>query len=387
MPLTKFIGPLEPTNIAVRRCGSTLNAASKKILIVRLGSHGDILMGTPLIKSIRDAEPNAWITWVVERSSAEVLDANPYIDELLVWHGAEMLGRGGPHRLIARPFRQAWLKRELATRDFDTFISFQAEELLGLSQIINAKTKIGFFDYFNVKPLSASTIEEAHKLFNYVIDKAEHPVHRTMQYLSVLKYMGIGPSADLQMNLGFTEQDARTVTKVLCNKGVSSNEPYAVIAPMSTWTTRNWDLSRYAAVADFIKRELGLRVVVIGSRREVEPVRRMIELSSTRPVEVAGVFTFRGMSALINGAKLVLGGDSGPMHVAGALSTPYVAIFGATPINARAPMVGPGISLSASVPCGPCDWLTCSNSNHPLLCLDLISTDKVMDACRKAVLI
>jgi ADP-heptose:LPS heptosyltransferase len=113
----------------------------------------------------------------------------------------------------------------------------------------------------------------------------------------------------------------------------------------------------------------------------------MIELSSTRPVEVAGVFTFRGMSALINGAKLVLGGDSGPMHVAGALSTPYVAIFGATPINARAPMVGPGISLSASVPCGPCDWLTCSNSNHPLLCLDLISTDKVMDACRKAVLI
>jgi ADP-heptose:LPS heptosyltransferase len=381
MPITKFVRPLSPCNIAVSRCSVPRDQASPRILILRIGAHGDILMGTPLVTAIREAHPNAWITWVVGETSAEAMDANPYLDEILIWNGREMEGRGAPQNFLLKPFNTAWLRRELEDRSFDIYISFQAEECLEFTRLIPSPIKIGFFDYFDIKKIDENTKAAARRLFTHVITKEDHPFHRTHQYLSVLKYLSIDSSTVPPMHLGYTSNDADIVERFLADRGVKSSEPYAVLAPMSTWPTRNWELSRYAATSDYLQRELGLNVVVIGSRQELAPVQAMIGLASSSPIEAAGYFSFRGMSALIDHAKLLLGGDSGPMHVAGAVGTPYVAVFGATPVDARAPLSGRGIALSVKVPCGPCDWLTCSNQAKPLLCLNLLSVDKVTEAC------
>jgi ADP-heptose:LPS heptosyltransferase len=128
---------------------------------------------------------------------------------------------------------------------------------------------------------------------------------------------------------------------------------------------------------------MGLQPVLIGSKAEIDSLEALADLMESRPVVAAGVLTFRQMGALVAHSKLLIGGDSGPMHVAGAVGVPYLALFGSTPADARAPLQGPGISLAHPVACGPCDWLVCKNTKDPLLCLDLIDIDEAYNAIQK----
>ena len=200
--------------------------------------------------------------------------------------------------------------------------------------------------------------------------------------MSVLQFLNIGRPQDLSMNMGFTAEDEDGVSCFLTANGIEARSKFAVVAPMSTWVTRNWPAKRYAEIADSISAELGLPIILIGSKREHDAVATISDLMSTKPVIAAGVFKFREVAALIASASILLGGDSGPMHVAGAVGTPYVAVFGSTPIDGRQPLVGQGQAVSFAVPCGPCDWHQCSNKQNPLVCLESIQVSEVLAAVK-----
>jgi ADP-heptose:LPS heptosyltransferase len=97
-----------------------------------------------------------------------------------------------------------------------------------------------------------------------------------------------------------------------------------------------------------------------------------------RPHLGIGTFGFRALSALISKAALVLSGDTGPMHIASAFDTPYVALFGPSPVERFAPLVGRGLPMAKSVPCGPCHKFDCPNKGEEhQLCLKLLSAEEV----------
>jgi heptosyltransferase-1 len=381
MATTRFCKLAAPVNLVEDRCRKPLNEAARRILIVRLGAFGDVLMGTPLIKALRLAYPDAWLTWVVEEKTMDVLYANPYLDELLLWHGGEMSGKGGPHRLLSLPFKRAALRRELRKRCFDTFISFQAEELLDLTRSVNARKKIGFFDYFHTSKASDFERSVAQSLFTDVISKEDHPTHKTQQYLSVLDRLDIERPADLHMDLGFTSEDENSVSDFLVRNGLASNDPYIVFAPLTNWQTRNWPLDRFAQLADALDQKFDVPIVVIGSRDQAPSIEMIQKKSQRQLIAAAGVFGFRQVAALIHRSMLLVGGDSGPMHAAAAVNTPFVAIFGATPVDVLAPVSNNGLTISRDVSCGPCYQTTCMNADHPLLCLDLIEVNDVFFLC------
>lgn len=381
----EFLPPLTPCNIPPMRCLVSREQASHRILIMRLGSFGDILMGTPLLTALRRAYPNAHITWIAEHTGMQAIDANPYVDEILRWDSSYW------KRMVRNLQYPLWLTRILQMRNtlhrnrYDIFISFQPEEWPLLARGAGASTTIGVFDTFRQFSGTKKTSFYA-KRYTHAYTYADLPEHRTDQYLLPLEALDLPRAEDKQMVLGFTAEDAAAAEDFLIRQpGYSADLPFVVLAPMTTWSSRNWPAERYVQLGDALAK-LGCRVALISSPslKEREAVSKIAAQMHPPPMPALGLLSFRQMAALTARASLLISGDTGPMHVAAAVGTPYLALFGPTPILGRAPLAGRGLSLAHAVPCGPCDKEFCilSDENY-LLCLKLITVDEALSAAEK----
>ena len=376
----EFFEPLTPCNLPVRRCPVGREEASHRILIMRAGAFGDILMGTPLLAALRTAYPNSFITWIVERTEVQAIDANPCIDEYARWDSAfwkNMLRRGLYPLWLIRALGFVKVLRALHT---DIFISFQPEEWPLLLRGINAKVTIGIFDTFK-RFYGAGKSSPHTQRYTFAYSEPNLPEHRIDQYLLTLRALGLSEDVPHQMIIGYTQDDADCVTQFLTQRGVRESEHLVVLAPMTTWPTKCWPLERYVELADRLHRQHPCRIVVIGSEKEREQLLPLAEQMSCDPLLIAGDLTFRQMSALVGRAALLISGDTGPMHVASALNTPQVALFGPTSPRWYGPLSGSAISLLHPVPCGPCDQKHCPNTGEDFeKCMRLITIEEALEA-------
>jgi ADP-heptose:LPS heptosyltransferase len=382
----EFVVPLPACNVPPDRCAVARGHASRRVLIMRTGSHGDVLMATPLLAALRRAEPNIHLTWIVERSEQQAIDANPHVDEILLWDSAWFRSLKKPLR---RPFwaLRTWaFRRLLRQHHYDAFVSFQPEEWPFLLKAAAAPLTVGVFDTFRQFQQQTQTSPLA-RLYTHPFTFEALPEHRTDQYLLPLRALHIPVPEDRRMWMGFTAEDQAAVQRFLTENGLAEyghdgQDPLVVIAPMTTWESRCWDGARYARLADALM-ERGCRVVMIGSPRDKEraQVEQIVSQMHRPPMTALGCLSFRQMAALIARAACVVSGDTGPMHVAAAVGTPFVSLFGPTPVAGRAPLQGRGITLMHPVPCGPCDQEHCRNVGaDALLCLRLITVEEVLEA-------
>ncbi len=383
----EFVLPFTPSNIAVNRCSVPRAAASHRILIMRLGAFGDILMGTPLLAALRSAYPDAHLTWLVERNAREAMDANPHIDELILWKSSywrKMLRKGSRLLSPVWAWRAAGFRRLLAQKPFDVFISFQPEEWPLLTPDIGAAKSIGVFDTF--RQFYGHTHASPHaRLYDTAYAFPHLPAHRTDQYLLPLEALGLPPTADKQMRIGYTQSDVESMASFLAEQGVAPSERFVVVAPFTTWPSRCWPAARFVELADTLARQ-GCRIVLIGSAKESLAVEALAAQMACKPIMACGRLGFRALAALITRAALVVSGDTGPMHVAAAVGTPYVALFGPTPTAELAPLAGGGTLLRHPVPCGPCSKKTCANTGQDYMrCMKLITVDETLQAAQHAL--
>ena len=390
MGYPRFTAPLTPCNLPVQRCGVPQNDAVKRILIVRLGSHGDILMATPLLTALRRAYPNAYLTWMVEHSAADSILANPHIDEVLVWDSrywrslirTRKLDILAPKRLLGLRWLVLALRMQAALRrqSYTMLISLQPEEWPTLLPGTGAPTTIGVFDTFRQFSGDTQTSPYARR-YTHAYTYGDLPEHRTDQYLLPLQALGLPPTEDKRMTLGFTAEDAAAADDFLRQEGHTGG-PLVILAPMTTWESRNWPAERYVQLGDALTSR-GYRVAVVSSPspKEREAVTAIAAQMRQMPMLAPGSLSFRQMAALTARASLVISGDTGPMHVAAAVGTPFLALFGPTPVRGRAPLAGRGVSLAHPVPCGPCDKKECSQAGENFLrCLTLITVGEALAA-------
>ena len=191
---------------------------------------------------------------------------------------------------------------------------------------------------------------------------------------------------DKQLYLGFTESDLDAGRVLLNASGLPLGSAYAVIAPFTTWDTRNWSLDKFASLGQNLQSKLNLRIVLIGSLDQQEGITKLPRDLGEQTVVAAGNLTLRQMAAVISEARLLVSGDTGPMHTAAAVGTPYVALFGPTPAVGRAPLHGQGIIVDRHVSCSPCDLSVCKNSGSEYIqCMGSIGVDEVFRECEKLV--
>ena len=374
-----FFVPLVPCNQPLRRCPVSREDASHRILIMRLGAFGDILMGTSLLAALREAYPDAHLTWIAEHSEVQAIDANPYVDAIIRWDSSYWKRMVRGLRYAAWLSRMLQMRKNLHQNQYDIFVSFQPEEWPLLARGTGAALKVGIFDtfrrYYRAQKTSGNT-----RLYTHAYAYPNLPDHRIDQYLLTLQALGLPPNPAAPLSMGYTEADKEVVLRFLADYGFSGNIPLVLLAPLTTWPTKCWPLERYAALGNALAQH-GCRVIVIGSGKERDAVEALAAQMEPRPLTAAGTLSFRQMAALVDQSALVVSGDTGPMHVASALGVPQVALFGPTSPKWYGPRSPHAVSLLHPVPCGPCDQKFCPNDGEAQMqCMKLLTLPEVLDS-------
>ena len=347
---------------------------------MRLAAFGDILMATPLLAALRRAWPDAHLTWIVGEDARGAIEAQPFLDEILVWptdYWTRRLRKGRPWLQPVWAYTARELRRALKANAYDVFLSLQPEEWPHFVGQVAAPTSIGIFDTFLRHYGRRRDTGDRGRLYRH---SYSHPdLHRGDQYAYALRALGLPADAPEPMTLGYTAEDRAVVNRLLDDAGASEDR-LAVLAPLTSWATKNWPAERYAALGDRLWQGCGVRPVLIGSAGERESVAAVAARMTCRPLVAAGRLTFRQSAALLDRAALVVSGDTGPMHAAAALGTPQIALFGPTSPDWYGPRGGRALTLAHPVPCGPCDQKLCRNADDPHLCMRLLAVEEVYQA-------
>ncbi len=294
-----------------------------RILIVKLSAIGDVVHTLPALAVLRHALPAAHIAWVVERGgAAKLLQNNSYIDDLI-----ELDTRGWRKKLLAADTRDALKNALTKMRGFDVVLDFQGLLKSGaMAWLSRAPRRIGFEKKALREPASAMLLTE---LVN--VDDSDHIIKKN---LALLVPLGIAPPAQFEFPVALSVDDENFAARVLDERGGN----VAIINPGGGWPTKLWSVDGFAAIADRLWDMHGWRSVVTFGPGEEALAQSVVNASRSGAVTIINS-TLKQFFALAKQAKLFLGGDTGPLHLAAAAGTPIVGIYGPTPARRNGPFV------------------------------------------------
>lgn len=344
----------------------------KRILIIKMWAIGDILMATPMLNAIRAAEPDAHITWLVDVMHAEVLVNHPLIDEAIALDSGSWRRLRRQGKLIAWVRRTRELNADMKSRRFDAVINCQAQEWWSYF-LCAAPIRVGLFAW--------PKMPARRLLYTHAIPKPRLAgLHNTDHFLQATSALGYSPTSK-KMTIGESDDEEPFAADFWRTHGLIEGCLTVALAPFSTASNRSIPLEQASAMADWLADEFGAQIVVTCGQREAEEARALATICKRATVAVAAGTTLRQYIGLLRRSDLVIAGDSSPMHLAAAMDVSYVAIFGPTPADERAPLEGKGIVLRKPLPCAPCDLPTCTNKVFQQ-CMKLIELRDVQEAVR-----
>jgi lipopolysaccharide heptosyltransferase II len=206
-------------------------------------------------------------------------------------------------------------------------------------------------------------------------------MHAVDRYLLVAKAVGAVESGAPEFRFRIPQTDYDEIDRLLGRSGVTPGTNWVAMNISARWSSKRWPAASFAEVADRLQQQGCGPVVMIGGPDERAEVAAVSGMMKTPAIDLAGATTVGLLPALLSKASLLITNDSGPMHVAAAVGTPVVALFGPTSAVRTGPYgVGHGV-LTGKVPCSPCFSRTCHNT-LPLECLRLVSPQQVLSAVR-----
>jgi predicted lipopolysaccharide heptosyltransferase III len=324
------------------------------ILVIKLRYIGDVLLATPALEALRFAYPATRLTMLVNCGTEEVLFANPNLDQTMV------LDRGS---LLV----QARFVRDLRRRRFDLVIDLtDADRSAFMTWASGAPLRIGFNDEQRLRGRCYTTVVRA--------DSGSHRIERD---LAALKPLGIKAGAKLP-RLWLTGADEQQAEALLDRLAVRYDAPVVVVQPGARYWFKAWPVERFAELVDRLAEEKQCQVLIGGSRAEIELAQAVTRLCRSRPVIIAGEADVRTFAAVLKRSALFVGNDTGAMHIAAAVGTPTVGLFGPSDPREWGPRGGPTEVLYKGLDCRACFHPTCRRGEQN--CMKLIAVDEVMEA-------
>lgn len=316
-----------------------------KVLVVKIGAMGDVLMATPLLREVRRRHPAAQIHFLVGRWSASVLEKNPHIDKHIVVSDKTFYGMR-PIGLFL-----LWLKL------FFTFYT----------RIYLFHRNLGYFVYFN--SLGSNLIGTRKAILRVLPlfgrDRFPKGVHNTLAFWNILG----GPSPRVQEQQpefpfsqeridflklnGLTESWKKEKLRVMINPGGGTN-------PGEQVTVRQWGAKNYAAFIGLLAdRRPDFHVLLSGGQDDEALCERILispELGGLRNriTSISGKTNLHELRMLLEEADLFITGDTGGMHVAASAGTPTLSIFGPTDPVEKAPLIPNAVVVKTAGRCAPC---------------------------------
>lgn len=342
-----------------------LSQSMTQILIIRPSAMGDIVMASPMIASLRRAYPQARIAWLVEPGLADLLRHNGDLDEVILWPKGEWRRLAKEKRYIELLRQMASLRRELHRHHFDLAIDavglLKSRFLLWLS---GARTTIGF-----------TSKEPGAFLLDRKVVKSQGSPAMSSEYREMIVALGLDPGF-FPPKIVVSAEDADSVRKLLGSLGVSSD--YLVFAPFTTRPQKHWFEARWAQLAGELVDKFGLPVLILGGPGDAEQGEKIVRQSATPAIyNLCGRTPLGQSAAIIEGATLLIGVDTGLTHMGTAFAIPTLALFGATcPYQTTA---SPRTRVLYDAPsCSPCRRRPTCHDRFD--CMRALTVEKIMAA-------
>jgi len=335
------------------------------ILIVKLSAIGDVIHTLPSLAALRHLYPDAHITWVVEEAAADLVIHHPYLDEVLISRRKSWIKnvKAGQFQSTGREI-QSFLTR-LRSRRYDLVIDFHGLLKSGVVVFLSGgRRKLGYDSW---QELSGLFLNE-----KIPEDMTKHAVDR---YLDFLRYLGAQIN-DVEFVLPLTDETKKEAQRLRDQYHLSEKQ-YIAINPIAYWETKLWDNGKFARLADLIIEKLKLDVIFTGSNKA--DAADILSRMTKEGINLGGKTSLPTLAEIYKNACAVITTDSGPMHLAAAVGTPVIALFGPTD-PARTGPYGTGHTVvRTNLSCSPCLLKKCSTKE----CMEKITPEQVLAAVEK----
>jgi heptosyltransferase-2 len=379
--------------LAPRRTGAPPSlAGAGRVVVVRADELGDVVMTTAFLRELRRAAPAAHVTLVVNRAARPLVDTCPYVDRVVTFDTAVPRARRAfvlPWRAwrIGRAIRRAGvpdltlLPRRGTDAVFATVLAFAT----------GASHRVGFSEAVDPRKRRLNRGFDALLTCALPFDGWGHEVAHTLTLLGAAG----ARAADDALELWPDAADASFAAGVLAGLGAAGRPVVALCPSGGHSALKQWSPVRFAALADRLREELDASVVLVGGPDDRALADAVAASCSVPPISFVGRTTLRQLAAVVERCALFVGNDAGPMHIAAAVGTAVVAVFGASDPTRFGPWRGRGSRGNARVvwhppPCAPvfradrpdrCPQCVLAEP----VCLTGIGVDEVLDACRAAL--
>lgn len=341
-----------------------------KILLLKLRSIGDAILMTPCTRAVKETFPDVHLAVLLERSCADIFRHNPFVDEVIVYSRDFLKVNAGS---IFPPWTLTfalWVRK----RRFDTVVNLHGGPRSAmLTATSGAANRVGFRDYrfgfiYNLRAPKPRII----------LDK-DGSIHVVERQLSLLEWLGIRTGdKSLILRTGKVEKEAAET--FLREKRSSFDHLLIVVHPLSRSPKKRLSDDRYAGLLDSLAGEFGADIVIVGAPGEEEKLARIRGLAKSRSRIHVFCRSLLELAALLERADLFIGTDSGPAHIASAVKTPVVVMYGPSRMEVWHPWGVPYVAVTAGLPCQPCEG-DCRQESY--LCMEKITVKQIMEACER----
>lgn len=336
------------------------------ILIVKLSAIGDIIHTLPSLAALRRLYPGANITWAIEDASSDLISDHPYLDRVIVSHRKRWI-RDLKKGRITKPIGEIKnFINDLRKRPYDLVIDFHGLFKSALVVFLSSgKRRLG---YDSMQEFSGFFLNE-----KIPEDMNKHAVDR---YLDFLQYLG-ADSKEPEFLIPIGQGNMDRVEELLQRNDIDKNGRFVAVSPVALWDTKLWADEKFAGLCDRIAEDLKVRIIFTGTERDkLEHIQSRMRATS---VNLGGQTTLRDLAYLYQRCALLITTDSGPMHLAAAMGTPVIALFGPTDPARTGPYGKGHVVIQRKLSCSPCFLKKCESME----CMSGITIDEVFHAVRE----
>jgi len=361
-----------------------------RILLIKPSAVGDVIHALPVLAKLRARYPSAQIDWMLTPQNAELVKDHPALSNVVLF-ARQAYAR--PWRDLSSPLNFIRMLTGLHAAHYDLVIDLHGQfRSGGFALVTAARTRIGFD-----RP-RRRVLEAGRKLPQTAIDHAWKGARElswmaythkilipTLDAHAIDRYLWLGEMLDLpegppEFTLPISRPAEERVNTLLAERGLGSR-PIALITPGTVWETKHWLSSNFAEVGRHFL-QTGWDVVLAGAPRDRKAC-AAVAAECPAAIDLCGQTLLSELAALIRRVGICITNDSGPMHLAAALGTPLVAVFGPTEPVWVGPYGSPHAVVRVGLPCSPCYLRKLRECPYDHACMRQVSAEMVIDRARQ----
>lgn len=312
----------------------------QRILVVKLDHLGDVILATPVFSNLHQAYPNAELHALTGEWSRIVLERHPEVNKVLEYN-SPAFQRTGQSASLKQTFH---LYQQLRRQKYDLIVELRGD------------WRTVWFAFLRFAPhrLSRAALQITNKLRLSRFSGT----HETTRNLDVLRHVGI-PISVQTATFSVPDEDRKWASAFLAKYQIDRQDPLVAIHPGSPIPLKRWLPERYAELADWLIAQKRAQVLFVGVENEIPIITKIQEFMRAKSISIAGKTTLTQLASILRTCNVFIGNDSGPMHLAAAVGTQTIGLYGPGDPTRFGPIGVRCETIRRKLDCPPCSGITC----------------------------